>query len=197
MAKEGGLQCGVSPARRSRKPRREKRIETIELTYLKDRIPTINMAIHQICLNPRTINNQLKAYATQYIFQDGWTDEEQYIFHACGNEVSHALLESFSRRGPSIRFAREGCYFSTRPAVYWTNSLNFALAWALYTETGQWCLSNRLGHRPLEFVVYVSSVRLPKLKTKTGLYAIHRSNYTISEETFDRVCFISNGRNFC
>ncbi|KAI0506505.1 hypothetical protein F5B22DRAFT_623339 [Xylaria bambusicola] len=54
---------------------------------------------------------------------------ERLYFHACTQSLDTALLRSFQASGPSLRFAHGGGYLCRSPAVYWTNSLEFALLW--------------------------------------------------------------------
>jgi hypothetical protein len=94
--------------------------------------------------------------------------EKLYLFHCCANKATTALLQSFVRRGPSIRFARSNGYFSRTPAVYWTNSLDFAFAWGVFTATGKWTTPRRDEH--FECIIYVSKVNLWETPTLNGMY---------------------------
>ncbi|EUC30362.1 hypothetical protein COCCADRAFT_39414 [Bipolaris zeicola 26-R-13] len=92
---------------------------------------------------------------------------QRYLFHGCANEISPALLESFSRYGPSIYFSRPQSYFSRTPAVYWTESLDFAFAWCLSPET-----------TPFECLIYVSRVEQNILIDESHCYMVPTpSNY--------------------
>lgn len=97
---------------------------------------------------------------------------ERYLFHGCGNEISPALLESFSRYGPSIYFSRPQSYFSRTPAVYWTTSLDFAFAWCVFSETGQWEHNLSPETTPFECLIYVSKVEQNILTDEPHCYVI-------------------------
>ncbi|KAF2679863.1 hypothetical protein K458DRAFT_393427 [Lentithecium fluviatile CBS 122367] len=85
-------------------------------------------------------------------------EEALYLFHGCATEISPDLLHSFARHGPSIHFSRPQSYFSRAPAVYWTDSLDFAFAWCVFSETGRWIPDITPGSKPFECLVYVSKV---------------------------------------
>jgi hypothetical protein len=94
--------------------------------------------------------------------------EKLYLFHCCAKKATPALLQSFVGRGPSIRFARPNGYFSRTPAVYWTNSLDFAFAWGVFTATGKWTIPRQDDH--FECIIYVSKVNLSEVSTPNGMY---------------------------
>jgi len=100
----------------------------------------------------------------------GPSQREIFLFHSCADSVSPALLQSFSMRGPSIHFARPHGYFSNLPAVYWTNSLDFAFAWAFFTAKGRWASPGR--DENFECIVHVSKVDLFSTPAPSGVYMI-------------------------
>lgn len=103
---------------------------------------------------------------------------KRYLFHGCANEISPALLESFSKYGPSIYFSRPQSYFSRTPAVYWTASLDFAFAWCVFSETGQWEPNLSPETTPFECLIYVSSVEQNILTDESNCYLVPTpSNY--------------------
>lgn len=103
---------------------------------------------------------------------------ERYLFHGCANEISLDLLESFSRYGPSIYFSRPQSYFSRTPAVYWTASLDFAFAWCVFSETGQWEPKLSPETTPFECLIYVSRVEQNILTDESHCYMVPTpSNY--------------------
>jgi hypothetical protein len=108
------------------------------------------------------------------------SEMDLYLFHCCANEVTPALLQSFARRGPSIRFARRNGYFSRTPAVYWTNSLPFAFAWGVFTATGEWT-APRPSER-FECIVHVAKVNLAQIQTPHGTYLMDPPSCTEMEQ---------------
>ncbi|KAF2758233.1 hypothetical protein EJ05DRAFT_381875 [Pseudovirgaria hyperparasitica] len=111
-----------------------------------------------------------------------------YVFHGCGNKVSSAILESFSKWGPSIRFSRPRGYFSCSPAVYWTNSLAFAIGWCAFTETGQWLPKLNEREQDFECVVYVSKVIMGDLESPAGTCLLSPPSTEIEETDLVNWC---------
>ena len=103
---------------------------------------------------------------------NGMGTTERFLFHGCASEINPALLQSFSRYGPSIYFSRPQSYFSRKPAVYWTESLDFAFAWCVFSETGRWEPDLSPGKTPFECLIYVSKVEQTILHDESHCYAI-------------------------
>lgn len=96
-----------------------------------------------------------------------------YFFHAtttCGQDgtVSKIIPQSFASTGPRIDFARPCSYFSPTPAVYYTTSFEFALAWTIFTQTGSWTSDWDFDAPDLRSVIYVSEVTIGDLFEKLG-----------------------------
>lgn len=117
--------------------------------------------------------------------------DELYLFHGCASETSPALLESFSRYGPSIHFSRQQSYFSRSPAVYWTDSLDFAFAWCIFSETGSWT-PKITPEASFQCLIYVSKVKRAVLDDVTRCYTIPDPKSEKEEEDLVRVsCSLS------
>lgn len=161
--------------------RRKTSIETVELSYQADGLPELQVPVRRVDLWSR--ENRTSLTLQRYFRRLGRCDKspghhqihrsqygkQMFLFHGCANDISPMLVESFSRRGPSIRFSRSQGYFSRKPAVYWTTSLDFAFAWCVFTETGHWFLSFC---QAFECVIYVSKVDLPSIRPPSGVYMI-------------------------
>jgi len=87
------------------------------------------------------------------------------LFHGCGTGLDSETIASFSELGPSTYFARPCGYFSPSPAVYWTNSLKFAIAWCLFTQTGRWSLNDPHAKKACSILIYVSLLDLTDMAT--------------------------------
>ena len=109
----------------------------------------------------------------------GGVPEPLYVFHGCGNVNGPEVVESFARRGPSIRFARARSYFSAQQAVYWSNSIDFAISWSFFAETGSWDLDKHDGWLPFECLIFVSKLDIASIGS--GLYLIPKP-LTLKEE---------------
>lgn len=97
--------------------------------------------------------------------------DKVYLFHGCAGEIKPDLLTSFSRYGPSIHFSRPQSYLSRGPAVYWTDSLDFAFAWCVFSETGRW-IPDISPEASIECLIYVSRVKREALQDITRCYNI-------------------------
>ncbi|OQE21099.1 hypothetical protein PENSTE_c012G05188 [Penicillium steckii] len=98
-------------------------------------------------------------------------ESDLFLFHCCAIKSTPKLIQSFVRRGPSIQFARPNGYFSRTPAVYWTNSLDFAFAWGVFRATGKW--RNPRPDEHFECIIFVSKVNLAETQTPNGMYLIN------------------------
>ena len=105
--------------------------------------------------------------------------QEVDLYHGCSAPVSPALLQSFATRGPSICYSRPKSYFSRQPAVYWTDSLEFALAWCVFTKTGCW---TTYASPNFECVLYRSRVRLKDLNASDGCYVVPLPSSILEEQ---------------
>lgn len=99
-------------------------------------------------------------------------DKSMYLFHGCGNAIDAQVINSFARWGPSIRFSRPRSYLSPGQAVYWTNSIEFAVAWSFFAEYGHWDLESIQPNRPFRCLVSVSKLDLTRVSFEGGLYLI-------------------------
>lgn len=124
--------------------------------------------VENIQLRPDLSNSQLQKYLGQVLDAEFLLSSNLppsfYIFHATtvptGDE---SIIKSIVRRGPSLDFARPRSYFSATPAVYYTTSLEFALAWSIFTQTGSWETSWRFDSPELTSVVFVARITLHEL----------------------------------
>nr|XP_036582650.1 uncharacterized protein CTRU02_07203 [Colletotrichum truncatum]KAF6791441.1 hypothetical protein CTRU02_07203 [Colletotrichum truncatum] len=113
-----------------------------------------------------------------------------HLFHGCGNVTGPEVAESFSRRGPCIRFSRDRSYFSSSRAVYWSNSIEFAIAWSFFSETGHWdpAECDKPGIWPFQCLVYVSRLDLEKTNFENGLHLIPEPQGFRDEEEMENWC---------
>jgi hypothetical protein len=71
--------------------------------------------------------------------------------------------------------------------VYWSNSIEFAIAWIFFSETGSWNLDEFEARRPSRCLIFVSRLDLAKMKFEGGLYLIPRPQTPEEEEGLDDV----------
>ena len=187
-----------SMARKTFVARRLKSIESVERSYQEEGLPALSVPVQTIDL--RSIANRESPILRECFERDNRAAEgylnrdsqKTLLFHSCANEISPSLLQSFSKRGPSIRFARPQSYFSRRPAVYWTDSLEFAYAWGVYTETGRW-IPNVLNEPiSIECLVFVSKVDLSSIPAPSGVHIIPSPCTSEGEVQLDNVSVLEN-----
>jgi len=95
-----------------------------------------------------------------------------FLFHGCGAPVTDVHIQSFQSLGPEISFSRPRSYFSAGPAVYWTNSLIFALQWSYFTRTSRWVSPDGLSAANFECILYVSRVDMSEIPKKHNAHAV-------------------------
>jgi hypothetical protein len=107
-----------------------------------------------------------------------------YLFHGCGEPLSPEVIRSFARWGPSIRFSRSSSYFSPRPAVYWSNSVEFAIAWSFFARSGRWGLGqpDRDDRQSFDCLIFVSRLDLGTARFDGGLFMVPRPQTPEEEE---------------
>jgi len=107
---------------------------------------------------------------------------ETLLFHGCSDKVDEALLESFSILGPSVHFSRPRNYFSRQPAVYWTDNLQFAIGWCVFTQTGRWITEISSMPDGLECLIYVSRVNLATIAQQFCAHFVPSPRCTLDEQ---------------
>ncbi|KAH6624808.1 hypothetical protein B0J18DRAFT_191266 [Chaetomium sp. MPI-SDFR-AT-0129] len=178
-------------------PRRLISLHDVEESYRLEGIPELAVPVRTLelrgGLQVLTAANPLAPYIDQ-LDRPG-TDAQGgspvatltplYLFHGCGEPVNPEVIRSFARWGPSIRFSRSSSYFSPRPAVYWTNSIEFAIAWSFFARTGSWGLDgdqlDRDDGQSFECLIFVSKLDLGTAGFDGGLHMIPRPQ-TVEEE---------------
>ena len=167
-------------------PRRLLSLDAVEESYRKDGTPELSVPVRFISVPWISRCSILAPYFGRL---DQPTSDAgapaagpTYLFHGCGNDISPKVVQSFSRRGPSIRFSRSQSYFSAGRAVYWSNSVEFAIAWSFFSETGSWNLNEFDGKQPFQCLLFVSQLNLAETDFDGGLYLIPRPYIAAEEE---------------
>ncbi|KAK3990435.1 hypothetical protein QBC44DRAFT_239005 [Cladorrhinum sp. PSN332] len=174
-------------------PRRLVSLQTVEESYHRDGISELAVPVRSITLRSR--KDYASVLASYTCISSTSSPEPIYLFHGCGNSISHDVTRSFSRWGPSIRFSRARSYFSAGPAVYWSNSLEFAIAWSFFAETGSWDMSlsrqdtQQQQQQPFVCLVYMSKVSMQAMNSvEHGLYLIPEPESRLEEEELEEWC---------
>ncbi|OCL06211.1 hypothetical protein AOQ84DRAFT_378813 [Glonium stellatum] len=178
--------------------RRLRSIDSVERSYQEEGLPALNIPLRTV--DPWSTAGRKNPALREYFGQDDRNVEGRakkdsqttLLFHSCANDISPSLLQSFSKRGPSIRFARPKSYFSRRPAVYWTDSLDFAVAWGIFTETGRWVSDIWNELISIECLVYVSKVDLSSIPAPFGVHIIPSPRTPEGEKQLDEWCNANN-----
>jgi len=171
-------------------PRRLISLHDVEESYRLEGIPELAVPVRSVTLRgPLTAADPLLLYIDQLgtavtDVQGAPVATAAYVFHGCGEPVSPEVIRSFARRGPSIRFSRSSSYFSPRPAVYWSNSVEFAITWSFFARTGSWGLDqpDRGDRQSFECLIFVSRLDLGTARFDGGLYMIPRPQTPEEEE---------------
>ncbi len=180
-------------------PRRLISLNDVEASYRQEGIPELNVPVRPVTLRDLpTKTGPLAPYLGQLgrpvINSDGAPVATPiYLFHGCGEPVTPEVIRSFARRGPSIRFSRPRSYFSSSPAVYWSNSVEFSIAWSVFARTGSWGFgqSGRESQAPFECLIFVSRLDLGLARFDGGLYRIPRPQTPEEEEELGQVSLTS------
>ncbi|KAH6995868.1 hypothetical protein BKA56DRAFT_570156 [Ilyonectria sp. MPI-CAGE-AT-0026] len=159
-------------------PRRLISLDLVEESYRRDGTPELSVPVRSIRV-PWVERSSVLAPYLDRSDKPGSAEETpvsgpKYLFHGCGNVLGPRVIQSFARRGPSIRFSRSQSYFSADQAVYWSNSVEFAIAWSFFSETGSWNLNDFDGKRPFRCLIFVSRLDLAEPSFEGGLYLIPR-----------------------
>jgi len=85
------------------------------------------------------------------------------LFHCCATKIDEKTIHSFSKMGPSIKFSRRKSYFLRQPAVYWTDSIEFALAWCILVKTDEWRTDCPPSGTAFDFVIYIAELNITSL----------------------------------
>lgn len=160
-------------------PRRKIGVSDIVAAYRADGHEDLMIPIHKVFSDNVSLLRHSEAQILQKlsITSEG---ETTLLFHGCGTAICSEVLGSFSKMGPSMRFARPRSYFSKTPAVYWTSSIRFAIAWCVFTKTGKWPSSNQQPD-PSESIIVVARANLKALEESKASCMI-RGPTTIEEE---------------
>jgi hypothetical protein len=155
-------------------PRRSISLEAVEESYRRDDTPELCVPARYITVGLTDFlgNGAIAPYTHCLGQPEGCGTPPMYLFHGCGNAVNPDVVGSFIRRGPSIRFARSRGYFSVKQAVYWSNSIHYAIAWSHFTETGDWDLDRFDGRRPFRCLIFVSKLDFSRPNIRLGTYLI-------------------------
>ena len=171
-------------------PRRQKSINEVAATYQAEGHPHLNIPVREIEIHHlhallKTDMAKTLLFHTSHLLNES----ETLLFHGCGTSITPNVVQSFSMMGPSIRFARPGGYFSTSPAVYWTTSFKFALAWCIFTRTGSWPTPS--GSIPVNFecIIVVAKVHFEKLAQGHKTIFLSCPTSTQEENSFASVGF--------
>jgi len=157
-------------------------LHEVEESYRREHIPELAVPFRSVTLQGSlTAAGPLVPYIEELGrpgtgAQDALGAAPIYLFHGCGEPVTHDVIRSFARRGPSIRFSRRSSYFSPKPAAYWSNSVEFAIRWSFFARTGSWGLgeSDHEGRQSFECLIFVSKLDLGRARFDGGLYMIPR-----------------------
>ncbi|KAJ4307367.1 hypothetical protein N0V84_012785 [Fusarium piperis] len=166
--------------------RRQLSLDTVDESYQRDGTPELSIPVRHLTVPFAERSSVLCPYLgrlDQPTTAPG-ESKETYLFHGCGNVTSPRVVQSFARWGPSIRFSKARSYFSTGRAVYWSNSIEFALAWCFFCETGSWDLAGFNGEHPLESLIFVSRPDLRDI----NLQVIPKPQTPEDEEELDNWC---------
>lgn len=181
-------------------PRRLISLKAVEESYRQDGTPPLHVPVRHITIRLADFpkSPDLAPYLGRLDQPPTAVDHESviaksepsYLFHGCGNAIDAEVVDSFACRGPSIRFARSRSYFSTGRAVYWSNSIEFAIAWSCFAETGNWDLWRYNKDQPFQCLIFVSRVDLTAMKT--GLYLIPKPQTPKEEQALADVSLSSH-----
>ncbi len=180
-------------------PRRLVSLNDVEASYRREGIPELGVPVRSVTLRGLpTKTGPLAPYLGQLgkplINPDGApVATPVYLFHGCGEPVTPDVIRSFARRGPSIRFSRPSSYLSSSPAVYWSNSVAFSIAWSFFARTGSWGFdqSGRESQAPFECLIFVSRLDLGMARFDGGLYHIPSPQTPEEEEELGQVSLTS------
>jgi hypothetical protein len=154
-------------------------LRVVEQSYIQEQAQELKIPIRTVSF---TLNEIYLGFPFQNCPQEspkqgleaeyGFPKSAMYLFHSCSSGLNCKTVASFAKWGPSIRCARQQGYFSRAPAVYWTSTLSFAIAWGIFSKYGSWDLSHRPGEPEFECLVYVAKVEWSSLNLSGGYYCI-------------------------
>ena len=152
-------------------PRRLIPLSPIKEEHVKYGMRPLNIPVHHMCISLSNLGEMLDLYAKQ-LGNIATASGTKPIFHGCGTSITPEVIASFAQWGPSIQYSRGRGYFSTNPAVYWSSTLRFAVAWCFFTQTGSWELESVANDKPRSFLIYVSLVDFASTPFEGGLYMV-------------------------
>jgi hypothetical protein len=163
--------------------RQEVPVEQAEADYDVEGFQDLQIPIRRVNLLPGSnfVTFSTKSLFKQLIPPVTSTKSTRYLFHGCATNIDRRTLLSFSKMGPSIKFSRPRSYFSRQPAVYWTDSIEFALAWCVFTKTGKWKADYPSDNADFECIIYVTEINLNSLSDHFLSYSIP-SDRSIDDE---------------
>lgn len=168
-------------------------IESARMIYEDNGFPNLSIPIRTVNLlagdSITCARHALHLYIHEGDGPDTKPTNERFLFHGCSTAASPALLQSFAKMGPSIYFSRPKSYLSRGPAVYWTDSFEFALAWCVFTKTGKWMANEPYQSRDFECLIYVSKVNINDLSSRFDTHLINTPSSIEEEQNLVDVCY--------
>lgn len=153
--------------------RRLMQLSEVEESYLRDGIPPLAIPVREVHLNSFSCGDDLCPRYPEPKSDPRECSGPLLLYHGCAHITSQDIFTSFASWGPSIRFSRSRGYFSASPAVYWTNSITFAISWCIFTETGSWKLADSDARtKPFNCLIYVTKVDMVAAALVDELYII-------------------------
>jgi hypothetical protein len=142
-------------------PPQRRRLPIQRVLAARSDAQSLDVPVTQISLDAALTAPALRRYKGQKF---GASSTRIHLFHGSA-PVGRETLDSFARLGPCRDFSRPIGYLSRGRAVYWTTSLEFALAWCNFIITGAW--DGPLDPN-LSCLVYVAEVDLTELFADGG-----------------------------
>jgi hypothetical protein len=171
-------------------------VEEAEADWDSEGLQDLQIPIHRIAV---LAGSDFTAFLKSPLFEQAIPaanstagDSTKILFHGCATKINEKTLHSFSKMGPSIKFSRRRSYFSRKPAVYWTDSVEFALAWCVFTKTGEWGMKYPPSDTPFECVIYIAAVNITSLAAQSSVYSIPDSGSVEDEQQLVDVCALFN-----
>lgn len=178
-------------------PPRRRRIalHVVAESYMEQQTLELQIPVRSISIAFSTLNHGTTSHFEPYEApkqraerKDVFPRSAMYLFHSCSGDLSPEVVASFARWGPSIRCARQQGYFSCRPAVYWTDTFSFAVAWGIFSKYGSWDFGHRPGQPEFECLVYVAKLEWPSVKLPDGCYCIPAPTTAEDQDELVSVC---------
>ncbi|KAK5633880.1 hypothetical protein RRF57_009594 [Xylaria bambusicola] len=162
-------------------PRRLIPLSTVDEENTSHGRQALNIPVHHKRISLSNLEETLDIYVKQ-LEKVAIASGTKPVFHGCGTSITPEVVESFARKGPSIEYSRSRGYFSNRPAVYWSSTLRFAVAWCFFTQTGSWEPGKVTMEKPRSCLIYVSLVNLVSAPFEGGMYMVAQPRTRQEEE---------------